>query len=105
MFTAVYRWKLKKDNEERFIEGWRRRRTEEIYRKCGSLGSRLHKAEDGIWVGIAQWTNKETWKAMQNVSVDDMEAVEMMRDSIEESLPSIFMEVVEDLWQAKPFES
>ncbi len=104
MFTAVYRWRLKENSEDRFTEGWRRR-TKEIYRKCGSLGSRLHKAEDGTWVGIALWTDKETWEAISSVPVDDTEAVEMMRDSIEESLPSMLMEVTEDLWQTKQFES
>lgn len=103
MFIALYRWKIKNGSEEKFKEGWHRR-TVEIYKKCGSLGSRLHKAEDGTWVGYAQWKNKENWTAMSKIPVDDIEAKEMMAESIEESLPSLFMEVADDLLQSHPFE-
>lgn len=103
MFIALYRWKIKKGSEEKFKEGWHRR-TLEIYQKCGSRGSRLHRADDGTWVGYAQWPDKDTWTAMSEIPVDDIEAKEMMTGSIEESLPALFMEVADDLLQSKPFE-
>jgi heme-degrading monooxygenase HmoA len=96
MFIAVYRWKLKEGQEGRFREGWRRR-TEEIYRKCGSLGSRLHRAEDGTWVAYAQWPDRATWESAAGVPVEDAGASELMRESAETSYPSAYMEVAEDL--------
>ena len=101
MFIALYRWKLKTGQEKRFQEGWRRI-TEKIYRKNGSLGSRLHKAEDGTWVAYAQWTNKETWESRSN-ALTDLEALAMFRESIEISQPEIYMEVVDDLFQPNTF--
>lgn len=103
MFIALYRWKIKKESEEKFKEGWHRR-TLEIYKKCGSLGSRLHKMEDGTWAGYAQWQSKDKWAAMSEIPVDDVEAKEMMTESIEESLPVLFMEVADDLLQSRIFE-
>ena len=102
MFVAVYRWKLKEGREERFREGWRRR-TEEIYRKCGSLGSRLHRAEDGTWVAYAQWPDRATWEAASSVPVEDTEAPALMRESVETNYPSLLMEVAEDLLRPDTF--
>ena len=96
MFIAVYRWKLKEGREHSFREGWRRR-TEEIYRRCGSLGSRLHRAEDGTWVAYAQWPDRRAWEASQGSAAVDAEASRMMRESIEVSHPPVLMEVVDDL--------
>jgi len=103
MFIALYRWKLKDGLEEKFREGWRRR-TQEIYSACGSLGSRLHRAEDGTWVAYAQWPDRRTWEAASAVPVTDAEASDMMRESVETSYPSVLMEVAEDLLRSVVFE-
>lgn len=102
MFVAVYRWKLKDGQERKFREGWRRR-TEEIYRRCGSLGSRLHRAEDGTWVAYAQWARREDWEAARQVPVADAEAPAMMKESIETSYPELLLEVADDLFQTHQF--
>ncbi len=102
MFVALYRWKLKEGQEQKFQEGWRRR-TEEIYRKCGSLGSRLHRAEDGTWVAYAQWSNRQDWEAARHVPVTDTEAPAMMKESVEMSYPEMLLEVVNDLTKPHSF--
>lgn len=102
MFVVLYRWKLKEGQEQKFREGWRRR-TEEIYRKCGSLGSRLHLAEDGTWVAYAQWPDRRAWEAARQVPVTDTEAPAMMKESIEESYPEMHLEAAEDLFQPRKF--
>jgi len=102
MFVALYRWKLKEGQEEKFQEGWRRR-TGEIYRKCGSLGSRLHRAEDGTWVAYAQWSNRQDWEAARLVPVADTEAPIMMKESVEISYPEMLLEVVRDLIRPDSF--
>jgi hypothetical protein len=96
MFIAIYRWKLKAGLEARFQEGWQRR-TRELVRKGGSLGSRLHRAEDGTWAAYAQWPDRATREAAGELPVDDPEARVMMRESIEESYPDLYLEVVIDL--------
>ncbi|HEV2764146.1 MAG TPA: antibiotic biosynthesis monooxygenase [Pyrinomonadaceae bacterium] len=103
MFVALYRWKLKEGCEERFREGWRRR-TREIYERCGSLGSRLHRAEDGTWVAYAQWPDRRTWEDARVVPVLDTEAGTLMRESVETSYPDIYMEAAEDFLARARFE-
>lgn len=102
MFVAVYRWKLKEGVERKFREGWRRR-TEEIYRKCGSLGSRLHRAEDGTWVAYAQWPDRRAWEAARHAAVTDTDAPAMMKESIEVSFPEMLLEVSDDLFKPREF--
>ena len=61
VLIVLYRWKLKPGGEAIFREGWREM-TETIYRTRGSLGSRLHRGEHGMWLGYAQWPSEETWR-------------------------------------------
>jgi hypothetical protein len=98
MFVAIYRWKIIQESEEMFLQGWHRR-TEEIYRRCGSLGSRSHKAEDGSWAAYAEWPDRETWESAARFEAEDKEAEQMMKESVEESSGDIYMEVVDDLLQ------
>jgi heme-degrading monooxygenase HmoA len=102
MFIALYRWKVKEGREKNFMEGWHQR-TKEIYQHCGSLGSRLHQAEDGTWVAYAQWPDRQTYNAAQSVPVIDAEARAMFRESIEESYADTYMNVIDDLLQADVF--
>jgi hypothetical protein len=102
MFIALYRWKVKAGHELMFREGWHQR-TEEIYRTCGSFGSRLHQAEDGTWVAYAQWPDRKTYDAAQNIPVVDAKARTMFRESIEEAYPDTYMQVVDDLLKSERF--
>lgn len=100
MFIALYRWMVKEGCEKKFQEGWHRR-TKEIYQNCGSLGSRLHRAEDGTWVAYAQWPDRRTYDAAQSIAVIDIEARMMFKESVEESYPDVYMNVVDDLLRAE----
>jgi hypothetical protein len=53
MFIVLYRWQVKPEKEEQFIEAW----SEIIvfYRESfASLGSRLHRGGDGLFYAYAQ---------------------------------------------------
>lgn len=100
MFVALYRWKVKAGQEKNFLAGWHRR-TEEIYQHCGSLGSRLHQAEDGVWVAYAQWPDRQTYDAAQNMPALDVAARLTFRESIAEAYPDIYMHVTDDLLRAE----
>lgn len=60
MFIAVYEFVVRAGQEEAFIRAWAKR-TEGIYRLSGSLGSRLHRNENGNFIGYAQWPSREVW--------------------------------------------
>jgi quinol monooxygenase YgiN len=102
MFIALYHWKVKEGHEKNFLEGWHQI-TEGIYQRSGSLGSRLHRAEDGTWIAYAQWPDRQTYDAARSIPVIDAEMRAMFRESIEESYPDIYMNVTDDLLRAEVF--
>lgn len=94
-FTILYRWRLHPGKEQQFIEVWSRN-TPEIIKRCGGLGSRLHKSEDGIWVAYAQWPDRATWEASYTVPEWDEAGSRLMEEAIFERLPRILLEPVAD---------
>ena len=64
---------------------------------CGSYGSRLHLADNGEWVGYAQWPDEET---RENCDADTEEldrARKLMRDAVEFRYPDSFLKIKGDL--------
>jgi heme-degrading monooxygenase HmoA len=104
MFIVVYWWRVKPGREEQFREGWRRG-TAAITRTYGSLGSRLCRTEDGRFVGVAEWPDRDTWRKAFDAKMvyDDPEAREMFLDAIDGGpggrAPAFSMEVLDDLLQ------
>lgn len=93
MFAVVYRWRLKPGMEEHFEQGWARV-TKAVHQKCGSYGSRLHIAEDGMRVAYARWPDAQTRAACDH---GEAEGLQMMDDSIVEALDEIRMTIELDL--------
>jgi heme-degrading monooxygenase HmoA len=102
MYVAVYRWTVKPGREEQFREAWRRG-TRAITRIYGSFGSRLHRDEQGRYLGYAEWPDKASWQKAFDAKMvyDDPEARAMFINSLEpESKPGELiaaMEVTDDL--------
>jgi hypothetical protein len=102
MYVAVYGWRVKPGKEEQFREAWRRG-TRAITRTYGSFGSRLHRAEDGRFIGYAEWPDAATWREAyaKRMVYDDPEARALFIDALEEdSRPGELiaaMEVLDDL--------
>lgn len=94
-FAIIYRWRLHPDKEQQFQEVWSRN-TPLIIEKCGGLGSRLHKAEDGTWLAYAQWPDKDTWERSYSVPSWDLEGGKLMEEAIIERLPRILLNPVAD---------
>ena len=67
MFCVLYRFIPKLDHEDQFrqhglvVTQW-------YYRHAGSLGSRLHRANQGEYIGYAQWTSRDQWKSQRDRS-------------------------------------
>lgn len=107
MYVAVYAWKVKAEKEAQFREAWCRG-TLAITRIYGSFGSRLHRAEDGRFIGYAEWPDEASWRRAFDAKMvyDDPEARAMFIDALEEdSRPGELiaaMEVLDDLLTAHP---
>jgi heme-degrading monooxygenase HmoA len=95
MIAILYSWRIKPNKEQQFIESWSQV-TEFLRDKRGSLGSRLHRGNNDLFYGYAQWkSDEERQNAFQN-STEISESIEKMRDSIEETLPEIMLEPISD---------
>ena len=103
MFIALYHWRVKTGKEGNFQEGWHQR-TLEIYRQCGSLGSRLHRADDGTWFAYAQWPDRETYDAINAIPPTENRSRKLFRESIEYAYPDVYLNVVDDLIEKLPFQ-
>jgi heme-degrading monooxygenase HmoA len=95
MIAILYSWRMKPDKEQQFIESWSQI-TEFLRDNRGSLGSRLHRGNDGLFYGYALWkSDEERQNAFQN-SAQISNVIEKMRDSIAETLPEIMLEPIAD---------
>lgn len=95
-FAAIYRWRLHPGMEAQFIKAWTR--ISELYlQQHGSLGSRLHRGQDGIWYSYAQWPDEAARDKAFSEGTLDKDAGQLMHGAIAESLPEIVLEPLVDL--------
>lgn len=94
-FAVLYRWRLHAGMEDAFIAAWSRI-TVLLLEQHGSLGSRLHRAADGLWYSYAQWPSAEARAAAFASGSLDTEAEEGMRAAIAERFPELVLEPVAD---------
>ena len=94
MFIVIYRWRIKPEFERQFIDSWAE--VTAFYREIfDSLGSRLHRGNDGIFYSYAQWRSAgQREQAFENMP--ELPARAKMRESIEETFPEIQLETVSD---------
>jgi heme-degrading monooxygenase HmoA len=101
MYVALYGWRVKPGHEEQFREAWRRG-TRAITRIYGSFGSRLHRAEDGRFIGYAEWPDEASWRRAFDAKMiyDNPEARRMFIDALADAHGGELiagMEVLDDL--------
>ncbi|TCV96385.1 antibiotic biosynthesis monooxygenase [Luteibacter rhizovicinus] len=94
-FVVLYRWRVHAGMEESFVEAWSRI-SEGLLTRSGSLGSRLHKGEDGVWYSYAQWPSKEARELAFSGVPADVSAIAQIEAAIAERLPEINLEPVSD---------
>ncbi len=94
MFVVLYRWRIKSKSEKQFIEAWSEI-TDYYVKNFDSLGSRLHKGDDGIWYAYAQWKSAEQ---RENAFSDSphISDREKMKEAIIESFPQVNLEIISD---------
>lgn len=94
MLIFLYRWRIKPEKEAQFIEAWAE--ITAYYREnFDSMGSRLHRGDDGIFYAYAQWKSAEHRdNAFQNSPKSA--AGMIMREAIEASFPEVRLEILSD---------
>ena len=96
MFIVLYRWRIKPEKEAQFIEAWSE--ITAYYRETfDSLGSRLHRGNDGLFYAYAQWKSIEQ-RENAFANSPKLKAGEKMREAIEESFPEVRLEMLADFW-------
>lgn len=93
-FVVLYRWRLHPGSEPSFVAAWSRI-TDLLRSEAGSLGSRLHKGDDGLWYAYAQWPDDATRQRAFALDVAPA-ASARMRAAIAESFPEVVLESVSD---------
>ena len=100
MFVAAYWWKVHPGKEDQFRAAWRRG-TELIQARYGSLGSRLHRDDQGRFIGVAEWPDRATWRAAfdARMAYDEPETRAAFVDAIADAArePMLLMQVTDDL--------
>lgn len=81
MIGILLEFEVKKGFEDKFLKAWDET-TEIIYRNFGSLGSRLHCEEEGLYVAYAQWPSIEVYESEQHWSDEDLSVREAMRAAL-----------------------
>lgn len=94
MFIAFYCWRIKKGLEQQFIDAWSEV-TAYYVEHFDSLGSRLHRGDDGLFYGYAQWKSAEQRENAFN-NIPEFPARAKMREAIEESVSELILEPVSD---------
>lgn len=61
MFAVIYRFDVEKGKETQFIKAWAAL-TKLIYQYEGTLGSRLHKESESVYIAYAQWSSRDKWE-------------------------------------------
>jgi hypothetical protein len=88
-FIVLYRWRLRPGHEERFKLAWSIVTRTLVER--GSLGSRLHVGNDGLWYSYAQWPSAEARTSAFEQALGVEEAEQAMDDAVLERFPEIVL--------------
>ena len=86
-FIVLYRWRLRPGHEEQFKQAWSVVTQALVER--GSLGSRLHVGNDGLWYSYAQWPSEEARTSAFEKALGIDDAQQAMNDAVLERFPEI----------------
>ncbi len=103
MFCVIYSFQVKEGQTDKFLRSWEEL-TKLIYQFEGSLGSRIHRAGERIYIAYAQWPDKKRWEESGDQlppSADQWR--KEMRESCEKIETIHELEMVSDLLKEKTF--
>ena len=94
MHVVIFRYRINPDKSEDFVSAWSR--LAEVNRETfGTLGSRLHLADDGLYYAYSRWPERQTFEASQEKPAQTA-ARALMSSAITERLPPIRMDIKAD---------
>jgi len=102
MFCVIYQWKVKPGKEEEFRDTWRTI-TEAIFHQHGSLGSRLHRNDDGTWLAYAQWPDRQHWESHSDTLGIDLTRSKQSECLSEDVKVLQTLTMTDDLLKSLPF--
>jgi hypothetical protein len=94
-FIVLYRWRLRAGLEDQFIQAWSSV-SRQLREQRGSLGSRLHRGQDGLWYSYAQWPSAAVRAKSASLPPIDPASRKLMQQAVEEELPEVVLESVSD---------
>lgn len=100
MFVVLYRWRLKPDFEDQFVEAWGEV-TKYYLENFDSLGSRLHEGSDGIWYAYAQWKSEAQRKNASEKSSGIENAFANMGEAVDERFPEVRLKIQSDMLKSE----
>lgn len=95
-FVALYRWRVRPEAESDFIAAWTTL-TEVIRVHQGGRGSRLHRGDDGLFYGYAQWPDRATWEAPWVLPAEADTSLAVIRAAVIERFEPMLLEPIGDL--------
>jgi hypothetical protein len=95
----LYRWRLRPGAEDAFVAAWTDATRDLLH--AGSLGSRLHRGDDGLWYGYAQWPGADRRDAAF-VALGTSSASKRMHECVAETLPPVALAAVADFLRPLP---
>ena len=98
--VVLYRWRLHAGMEDAFASAWRDATIALLAR--GSCGSRLHRGDDGLWYGYAQWPDAQARSLAFSDPGINPSFVARMQACVEERLPDILLTPMADLLRPLP---
>ncbi len=101
MFCVLYRFTVKAGCESAFRYDWVAV-TQWLYRHAGSFGSRLHRANDGSYIGYAQSPSHDKWKE-DRTDAELKSHIQAMRDSCEGVEVMYELDVTDDHLQSEVY--
>jgi antibiotic biosynthesis monooxygenase len=106
MVRAVYRWRVKAGEEEKFIQAWTRGTAAIRAKVKGAGGSLLMRSRHDLseFMALACWNSMEDWQAFaaeSDSAPPDPEAFRAM-SGVSEHLSTEFLEEVADLLDCGP---
>lgn len=103
-FTVIYSFEVKDGMASEFVSVWTEL-TKLIYQYEGSFGSRLHHAQDGLYIAYAQWPDRETWaKSGDRLPESAAKTRKRMRECCSSIKTEYELTVVSDLLRSERYD-
>ena len=109
MFAVIYKFYIKSGRELEYTEAWHQV-AHYFMQQRGALGSSLHRTSEGLWVAYSRWPDQKTRDASwpgedapsHNLPSEICKEILILKECVDQKLPDIYMEVIDDLLLSRP---